>query len=670
MSESSSSAQASDTKKCSDCHLTCNSCSRRYGKRNQDINLQNATETDLNVIVPTISTFISGTNNAADFLQVNNIIENYDLEPTPEENFLFNDDFTNVIEIEELDNDDANTLTYCMDKVEIFVFEQFQDTELFSETTKFAFEIELDTKLLYTVALNQDPENDPLNLKRIKESFAQITKILILLLESGSKYYWENFQKKQNSRSRDTLNNLRSSELYRYLIENRITNFYHLERPEIVVRGFKILSYFENNFVRALGFATPLLYRIVSDNLKTVDHYPEDGVTTRVQVLQKFFVSLHQEGLLPTFVLSDKDAGEILAVSEAWWYSNIQLCYWHLENAISRRLKDKKPQSNTYTQAKALEAHRQFSFIDPSWIPASDIRTLYSEEISKEFKFITIEYKRSIFTATITGVVNCGDIFDWSMFARSAYSHAIPLARTTMITESHWRVFKYKYKYNYNRPRLDHLNNILVEQLAFKKDWDRAISADIMPDMDERYQVDVNNWKTTNIAISETNLVFENLAAEGSCSNCSQNISIMKERQEKYTYYTKKFEKALELYKREMDNDNFVKNFDTLVRPFVKSVEECEEALRAHKQQEKCSKPGEEITKQLFQTRRRELSKPGEEITRKIFKENYLRKLKNVEESSLTFWSLSLMELLENYQRAAPKQRRDLQESLIYSKSV
>ncbi|CAG8746989.1 18236_t:CDS:1, partial [Racocetra fulgida] len=35
-----------------------------------------------------------------------------------------------------------------------------------------------------------------------------------------------------------------------------------------------------------------------------------------------------------------------------------------------------------------------------------------------------------------------------------------------------------------------------------------------------------------------------------------------------------------------MDNDNFIKNFDTLVGPFVKAIGECEEALRAHRQQD------------------------------------------------------------------------------------
>ncbi|KAF0556654.1 hypothetical protein F8M41_015014 [Gigaspora margarita] len=157
---------------------------KRHGKRNQNVNLQNTMDTDLNVVVPTISVSTSRTNNASDFLQIHNIIENYDLEPTSENSFFFNNDYANLIEV--YDNDDDDTLTYCMDEVERFVSKQFQDTELFSEPTKFALEIELDSKLLDTVALSQDFENDSLNMEEIKNSFAQLTKILILPLESGS----------------------------------------------------------------------------------------------------------------------------------------------------------------------------------------------------------------------------------------------------------------------------------------------------------------------------------------------------------------------------------------------------------------------------------------------------------------------------------------------------
>ncbi|CAG8830243.1 191_t:CDS:2, partial [Cetraspora pellucida] len=36
---------------------------------------------------------------------------------------------------------------------------------------------------------------------------------------------------------------------------------------------------------------------------------------------------------------------------------------------------------------------------------------------------------------------------------------------------------------------------------------------------------------------------------------------------------------------QEMDNDNFIKNFDALMVPLLKEIEECEAALQAHKQQ-------------------------------------------------------------------------------------
>src|SRR5437868_14173295 len=102
------------------------------------------------------------------------------------------------------------------------------------------------------------------------------------------------------------------------------------------------------------------------------------------------------------------------------------------------------------------------------------------------------------------------------LFAQSSYSQAIPFASTTMITESHWRVLKYNYKYNYNRPRIDRLTQIIAEQLVpdfeiklaqyngnrifpswwyeFKADWIKVTKAEIQPDANERYYINVNNW--------------------------------------------------------------------------------------------------------------------------------------------------------------------------------
>ena len=69
---------------------------------------------------------------------------------------------------------------------------------------------------------------------------------------------------------------------------------------------------------------------------------------------------------------------------------------------------------------------------------------------------------------------------NWKLFAWSSYPRAMPIARLTMIVESHWRVLKHNYKYNYNRPQLDHLNHIIIGHL--------------IPDMLNTWRLYNNNW--------------------------------------------------------------------------------------------------------------------------------------------------------------------------------
>ncbi|CAG8554401.1 15359_t:CDS:2 [Cetraspora pellucida] len=515
MSESNLSAQISETKKCSDCHVskkrqnfcrlrnnnpqyehvTCNMCSERHSKKRQETNSTKKTkvDTDLNVIVPSISTSLSRNNNASDFLQVDNII---------------NDNFEQILEAIEIeehnipgdendDNNNSKALSYCMD----------ENAESSEESTKFALEIKLDSKLLNSVELDQNIETDLLDLNKIKNSFIQLVKTLILSLETGSRYYWNitteegKDQITRRSKSKIIINmnvqlqcasvqckhlcaheqpsywqiefpekakkwiqenyyyHLRSSELYLYLMDNNLIHTIHmkkqtyLEQSELMARGFKIISYFDNHFIQALGFITPLfnrigaqnineilfvvnancggygmplayLYLLTSSNLETVHHYSSDGITTRVQVLQRFFASLHQERLLPSFVLLNKDADEISVIN-------------------------KKPWSNTYSKQKALEAHQLFDFIDPLWFQTSSIKTLCLKNEAKE----------------IVNIIKCHANMHPLIPIEKNIFWTMPLARTTIITESHWRVLKYNYKYNYNRPQLDHLTNILAEQL-------------------------------------------------------------------------------------------------------------------------------------------------------------------------------------------------------------
>jgi len=196
-----------------------------------------------------------------------------------------------------------------------------------------------------------------------------------------------------------------------------------------------------------------------------------------------------------------------------------------------------------------MEAHQAFTFIDAAWTPKGNTGVFCPDNMVKEILNMVKKHanmhplipvakdtfwsSREIYQTCVKDIyqlchshglcklwgylwVNWYNQNDWKLFARSAYSVAMPLARTTMITESHWRVLKYNYKYNYNRPRLDRLTQILVEQLvpdfqlkiihynsnrvfpawweAFKKDWSKLARAEIQPGMDERYHIDVNKW--------------------------------------------------------------------------------------------------------------------------------------------------------------------------------
>lgn len=78
---------------------------------------------------------------------------------------------------------------------------------------------------------------------------------------------------------------------------------------------------------------------------------------------------------------------------------------------------------------------------------------------------------------------------------------------------------------------------------------------------------------------------------ESSSQNVERNILMqaehdaMEKRSELVAKYEEKFKLAMKLLKREMNNENFVKNFNTLAKPLITAVDECETALQARHQQ-------------------------------------------------------------------------------------
>lgn len=51
--------------------------------------------------------------------------------------------------------------------------------------------------------------------------------------------------------------------------------------------------------------------------------------------------------------------------------------------------------------------------------------------------------------------VNWYKLNQWDLWARSTCPDEIPVLRTTMIVESHWRRIKRDFLYRFNRPRID-----------------------------------------------------------------------------------------------------------------------------------------------------------------------------------------------------------------------
>ncbi|CAG8838020.1 43770_t:CDS:2, partial [Gigaspora margarita] len=98
----------------------------------------------------------------------------------------------------------------------------------------------------------------------------------------------------------------------------------------------------------------------------------------------------------------------------------------------------------------------------------------------------------------------------------------IPVGKTNMMIESHWRVLKHYYLNYFNRPRLDYLvwvicscalpdqidrfQQIQLGQVTpkwfdeFKKSWNQLAARPITDDVNERYMIDLTCWFASTIS--------------------------------------------------------------------------------------------------------------------------------------------------------------------------
>jgi MULE transposase domain len=301
--------------------------------------------------------------------------------------------------------------------------------------------------------------------------------------------------------------------------------------------------------------------------------YADPGATT--SILQQFLERLKGFGLNPRCFATDKDQTEISAVTTVWPGAKLQLCYWHVKRAISMKLnssKSTKTQDHYYPeearkiipnleicwgslpvrrptdhrfgrcqcQSKNQEI-REKGRLEPAskdehdtvldifcrhfnvhpLIPDSNGTFKSSEAIHRECaaEMYTWCKARGYYRLWAYLYTNWYCPKQWERWARAADPAEIPVVKTTMIVESHWRTLKHDYLHRFNRPRVDLVVWILISRVipdavhrmeailkgqfrvfkarwreAFKKQWKREASKTVDAEKLKEYHTNPVKW--------------------------------------------------------------------------------------------------------------------------------------------------------------------------------
>ncbi|KAG2214782.1 hypothetical protein INT45_011563 [Circinella minor] len=144
---------------------------------------------------------------------------------------------------------------------------------------------------------------------------------------------------------------------------------------------------------------------------------------TRSQLIAGFFTRLRSRGLNPRFMFTDKDEGQIDAISQVFGDNAVRLCLWHIMRAVKLQLAKPKLSNPQYNINEA----DAWAYLYSRW------------------------YRDSW----------------WNKWARSTRV-PIPIGKTTMMIESQWRILKRDFLINSNRPRLDFLVWIIIQKQLVK----------------------------------------------------------------------------------------------------------------------------------------------------------------------------------------------------------
>jgi hypothetical protein len=108
------------------------------------------------------------------------------------------------------------------------------------------------------------------------------------------------------------------------------------------------------------GFGVPLAYCLLDTAQSIAAH-------KRRRALASFLAAMHDRyNLNPDIVHTDKDFAEIGAAHDTWLHAKHQLCYWHLREAVRKRMAQSKLSTAPY---HLFEANAEFGFIDLGFLP-------------------------------------------------------------------------------------------------------------------------------------------------------------------------------------------------------------------------------------------------------------------------------------------------------------
>ncbi|EGU82050.1 hypothetical protein FOXB_07435, partial [Fusarium oxysporum f. sp. conglutinans Fo5176] len=271
------------------------------------------------------------------------------------------------------------------------------------------------------------------------------------------------------------------------------------------------------------GTGIPLAYcfmEVFKDNSKGV-RQADPGATT--SLLDQFLRPLCAAGFNPIFFGADKDLSEIAAIRQVWPETTIQLCYWHARRAVRTKLASSR-KTNTQDEYKPLEAQKAIPDLEICWgslptrrpngdhrygrcdcqsrltniTPQGRMETANGDEQNTVLDIFSRHFNPHPLIPDQNGIyrsaeriyrdcaaemyywcrskghfrlwsylwVNWYQPDQWCLWARSVNEKGIPILKTTMVIESHWRKIKHDYLHRFNRPRIDLVIWVLLSQLV------------------------------------------------------------------------------------------------------------------------------------------------------------------------------------------------------------